>query len=145
VQRGHGVRCVDDVTPEVVAAYLHATTSDGAEPSVSVQHFRRAAVRVLFRSSRELGLDVGDPSIDAQLPARRPADFRPLDGAEVRVARAAALAGHRDSRASAAWALCEATARTGELSWLRWEHLDHVGARVWILGTRRARCPGGVT
>ncbi len=82
-------------------------------------------------------MDVGDPSIDVALPARIAAGFRPLDDHEIDVARAAAVAGQRDSRAAAAWALCEATARTGELSWLQWDYVDLAGARVWIPGTPR--------
>ncbi len=136
-QRGHGVTDLREVTGAVVEAYLRSPTSDGAHPSVSLQHFRRSAVRVLYRTCRQLGADVADPSLDVVLPRRDPAGFRPLVDAEVEVARASAVGLQRDTRAAAAWALCEATARTGELPWLRWEHVDFAGARVWIPGTPR--------
>ncbi len=136
-ERGHGVTQLREVTGVVVEAYVRAPTSDGADPSLSLQHFRRSGVRVLYRTCRQLGMDVGDPSLDVVLPPRDPGGFRPLADAEVEVARASAVAAQRDTRAAAAWAMCEATARTGELPWLRWEHVDFAGARVWIAGTPR--------
>jgi hypothetical protein len=58
-ERGHGVTDLREVTGAVVEAYVRAPTSDGADPSLSLQHFRRSGVRVLYRTCRQLGMDVG--------------------------------------------------------------------------------------
>ena len=137
VERAYGVRSLDDVRPEMVGAYLSAPRTDGHEPGVSLQHFRRLAVRVLFRTCRAIGIVEGDPSLDASLPARSRAEFRPLEEEEVALCRSAASGSPRRVRAAVAWALCEATARTGELPNVSLADLDLDRGRVWIAGTPR--------
>lgn len=135
VERGHGIRCLTAVTPQVVAGYVEAPTSDHALPGVSLQQFRRLAVRLLFRTCRELGYEVGDPTLDLSLPRRAAADFRPLDDDEVELCRAATAGARR--RVAAAWALCEASARTGELPALVRADVDLCAGRVWLHGSPR--------
>jgi len=137
VERAYRVRSLDDVRPDMVAAYLSAPRTDGNEPGLSLQHFRRLAVRVLFRTCRALGVVEGDPSLDAALPARSRAEFRPLEDEEVALCRSAASGSLRRIRSAVAWALCEATARTGELPKVTLADLDLDNARVWITGTPR--------
>ena len=136
VERAFEVRSLDQVRVEMVVAYLEAPTTAGEPPGVSLQHFRRLAVRVLFRTCRGLGIVAGDPSLDAELPARGRAIFRPLEDDEISACRAA-VAGSRLARSAAAWAICEATARTGELAGIRRGDVDSGGDRVWIAGTPR--------
>ena len=135
VQRGFHVPTVDAVSPEMVWGFVGAPTADGSAPGASLQHFRRLAVRTLFRVARELGLAAGDPTIDLTLPARRPGLFRPLEDDEIDLCRAAAIGA--GLRPAAAWALCEATARTGELPWILRADLHLDRGRVWIHGTPR--------
>lgn len=135
VERGARVLAVDAVTPEMVLGFVEAPTVNGAAPGASLQYFRRLAVRTLFRVSRELRLTDGDPSIDVILPPRRPGSFRPLEDDEIDLCRAAAVGA--GLRPAVAWALCEATARTGELPWLVRADLDLDGARVWMHGSAR--------
>lgn len=137
IERGHGADALEDVSPAMVESYLNAPTSDGLGPGVSLQQFRRLAVRVLFRRCRRLGMDVGDPSVDAALGPRCAGAFRPLEDDEVELARAAALGSDRRVRAAAAWTLCEATARTGELAAVCVRDLDLDNGRAWISGTPR--------
>lgn len=137
VERAYAVRSLEDVRPEMVAAYLSAPRTDGTEPGVSLQHFRRLAVRVLFRACRSLGIVAGDPSLDAALPARTRAEFRPLEDEEVGLCRAAVSGSLRRIRSAVAWALCEATARTGELAKVSLGDVDLDVGRVWIAGTPR--------
>lgn len=106
-----------------------------------MQYFRRLAVRVLFRTARQLGLAVGDPTIDLALPPRCPGSFRPLEDDEIELCRAVAIGS--GTRPAASWALCEATARTGELPWIRRPDLDLVDGRVWIHGTPRTAARWG--
>ncbi len=128
---GHGARELADITQELAAGFVHAPTRDGM-PSASVMHWRRSAIRLLFRTARQLGLAEADPTLDLALPARSGAQLRPLSDDEVPICRAAALAG--ESRLAAAWALAEATARTSELPRLRVGDLDLAEGLVWLHG-----------
>lgn len=128
---------LDAVTPQLVAAYVAAPTSDGEAPGTSLQHFRRLAVRVMFRVGRQLSLTNGDPTLDLVLARRERAGFRALEDDEVELCRAAAISSPRRGRAAAAWALCEATARTGELPGVTRADIDVDVGRVWIAGTPR--------
>jgi integrase/recombinase XerC len=136
-ERGLGVARIEDVVSAVVQAFVESLTTEGAPPGPSLQHFRRLAVRVLFRTGRRLGLADGDPSIDVALPARALAAFRPLEDPEVELCRCVALG--TSTRAAAAWALGEATARTGEFGGIRRCDVDLGANRVWLRGTARVR------
>ncbi|MFZ6005758.1 MAG: hypothetical protein ACOYXM_17680 [Actinomycetota bacterium] len=141
IERGQGVRSLDGVTPEMVQGYLRAPTAEGLAPGASLQYFRRLAVRVLFRTARQLGLAVGDPSIDLALPPRGPGLFRALEEDEIELCRAVVIGS--GVRPAAAWALCEATARTGELPWIGRSDLHVQDGRVWIHGTPRTAARWG--
>lgn len=135
-ERGRGVSDINAADVALVRAFLDAPTSEGAAPGVSMQHFRRLAVRVLFRTAGAIGIAGGDPSIGCTLPPRPRGAFRPLENDEIELARAATLGSTTRMRWASAWALCEATARTGELGAIRRLDVDLDRRRVWIGGTR---------
>jgi integrase/recombinase XerC len=137
VERADGVRHLADVSVGVVDGFVSALTADGTEPGPSIRYFRRLAIRTLYRTMRSQGLQVGDPTLDLVLPSRQRGDFRPLDDDEVGLCRAACVGTAKRNRAAAAWALGEATARTGELPWVRRCDVDLDQGRVWIAGTDR--------
>jgi integrase/recombinase XerC len=128
---GHGARELADVTKEVAAEFLRSPTRDGM-PSTSLMHWRRSAVRLLFRTARKLGLAEGDPTLDRALPPRSGMQLRPVTDDEVAVCRAVTLGS--ESRLAAAWALSEATARTSELPSLRVGDVDLAKGLVWLHG-----------
>lgn len=134
VERGHGVTDLDGVSEEMVRSYIDAPHADGRAPSDPVRYQRRNAIRLLFRTARQLGLASGDPSIDVRLPSWTTGALRPLDADEIELCRSIAVADPRGRRA-VAWALCEATARTGELSAVRRCDVDLGSSRVWLAGT----------
>jgi integrase len=134
VERGHGATCLDEVTQAMVRSWVDAMTSEGAAPSDPVRYMRRASVRLLYRTARRLGLATGDPSIDVVLPPWQTGRFRPLEIDEVELCRSIAMTDPRDRR-PVAWALCEATARSGELSAVRRADVDLEPGRVWLAGT----------
>jgi integrase/recombinase XerC len=143
VERGHDTAALEFVTPAVVRGFVEAPTADGLSPGPSLQQFRRLAVRVVFRATRRLGIAEGDPTLDLVLPSRTPGTFRPLEDEEVELARSAVV-GSGGTRAAAAWALCEATARTGELGAIRGADVDLDAGRVWIHGTPRTAARSGL-
>jgi hypothetical protein len=137
VERGFDVVSLCDVTPAHAAAFVTALHSSSAHPSVATMHLRRSAVRLLFRVARELGLVAGDPTLDLRLPPRAGTKVRPVTDDEVALCRAATLQSLTATRASAAWALAEATARTAELPEIAVADLDLAQRRVWLHGSPR--------
>jgi site-specific recombinase XerD len=107
-----------DVTSlaEVTQAHVELFTAaapngnTAAEPAVATMHFRRSAVRLLFRLARQSGLEFGDPALDVQLPPRPHRQVRPLTDGEIVVCRGASLHTLAETRLPAAWALAKATA-----------------------------------
>lgn len=131
-----GVVDLRAVTPAMVAAFIDSSCSDGPA-TLSVRHFRRAAVRMLFRVARELGLADGDPTLDLVLPAREPGVFRALTDDEVALCRLSSVASLEETRLPAAWALAEATARTSELSEITGADIDLDRNQVWLGGASK--------
>ncbi len=143
VASGHSVGGLDEVTSEQVRAFVSAPNSDGIAAGIATRHLRRSAVRLLFRTARELGLATGDPTVDVALPPRSKSTARPLTDEEVALCRTAALHSLTSTRLAAAWALGEATTRTAELPHLRVTDLDLEKARVWIHGSPRTEARWG--
>lgn len=135
-ERGFGVIELFRVTPAIAEAFITAPGAAGA-PSIREQHSRRGGLRLLFRSARAAGLDVGDPTLDIALPMRSLNRARPLADDEIALCRASTAWSLVDSRHAACWALVEATCRTGELPYIRREDVDLEARRVWLHGGRR--------
>jgi integrase len=139
LEAGIGLSDLRQVNPEHADGFIHASTSPGSasRPSVATQHFRRSAIRLLFRVARQLKLVESDPTLDIALPPRSSLSHRPLTNDEISLCRSAALRTLTETRQPAAWALAEATARTAELPHIRRSDLDLDGGRVWIHGGSR--------
>lgn len=133
----YGINDLGEVTPEVAEAFIWATDSQGGRPSNASAHLRRTALRLLFRVARQTNPVIGDPTLDLTMPARSPRLTRPLTAEEVTLCRVASTWSIEDTRRSTAWALAEATCRTGELPFVRIGDVDLVGRRVWLHGGRR--------
>ena len=137
-----GVTAVEDITVEHCRGFVSAPTLEGRPPELTTQHARRTALRMMFRTLREMGVDVGDPTLDLHLPARTATAARPLTDAEVTLCRASARlgeAGATSLQRAVAWALGEATAVTSEISAVRVGDVDDPQAPRWVRlpGTRR--------
>ncbi len=133
-ERGHHVTDLTRVNPAIASAFIEAPCPGGAAPSVSLRHLRRTALRLLFRSARHLGQNVGDPTLDLRLPPRAQLATRPLADDEVSLCRATAAWSLNDRRRAAAWALAEATCRSVEVGQITRADVDLAGRRVWIHG-----------
>jgi integrase len=133
-----GVCRLGDVSPAVVERFVRARNAGSrSAPSPATMHLRRSGVRLLFRTARALGLCESDPTLDLVLPPRSGLRARPLTDDEVAVCRSAALHSLTATRLPAAWALGEATVRSGELAAVRVDELDLGHGRVWIAGSPR--------
>ena len=137
VHRAHLVRRLEDVTPVMASDFIDSPCA-GGPASASVRHFRRTAVRTLYRVGRDLGLAEGDPTLDLALPPRGSGPLRALTTDEVELCRLASVASLGETRLPAAWALAEATARTAELSEVTASHVDLESGRVRLPGSRSA-------
>src|SRR5680860_163784 len=132
-----GVDSLAAITSDVVDRFVRARTRERTAPSPATMHARRSAVRLMFRAGRQLGLCDADPTVDIVLPPRSILRARPLTEEEVRLCRSASLHSLDATRLPAAWALAEATVRSGELASVNVADVDLDQARVWIAGSAR--------
>jgi len=126
----------------LVREFVHACLVDRGElrrPSVSTMHVRRTSLRLFFRVLVAEGLVARDPTAGLVLPPRSAATARPLTSDEVVLCRSASSTSLSETRLPAAWALAEATARTGELSKVRVCDVDVESGRVWIHGASKTQ------
>ena len=139
-ERGFGASTLSNITPDIARAFITAPSSGGEAkpPSISTMHFRRSAVRLLFREARRVGLSDGDPTLDLALPPRSSLRLRPLTDDEVAICRSSALRSLSETRLPSAFALAEATARTSELPKIRAQDLRLDEGRIWIHGGSKA-------
>lgn len=138
-----GLEHLDDVAPTDVSGFLDEPVANGdgltyrpAEPGTV--HVRRSAVRLLYRTARQLGItSLADPTMDLPLPRRKPRSARPLtDDEEVRCRDASHVSLHL-TRLPAAWALGQATATCSEIAEAKGEHVELDRSRVWLFGGQR--------
>jgi integrase len=134
---GFGVLTLDAVDPSMAGAFVTATGSDGRSPRASLQRARRSAVRLLFRSARQIGLAVSDPTVDVILPPLSSLRARPLTDDEVLECRAASAWSLTSARRSLTWALAEATCRSGEIPNILVGDVDLPAGSVGIRGGGR--------
>jgi site-specific recombinase XerC len=138
VGRAFGVTSLGEVSLEHVDAFVRSSTvGTGRAPSAATMQLRRSALRLLFRTARELGLLEGDPTVDLTLPSRTRESTRPLTDEEVDQCRRVCLHDLSSTRLSVAWSLGEATARTSEIPHVAVADTDLMGARVWIHGSSK--------
>lgn len=78
-----GVQRPEQITAAHCQGFVNAATRTGQTPELTTRHGRRTAVRMLMRTLRELGYDVGAPTIDLRLPRRTNTTARPLTDLEV--------------------------------------------------------------
>jgi hypothetical protein len=131
--QAEGVPSLEAASPAHVRNFVDSRRASGATPTLSERHSRRAAVRLLYREARRLGLSSADPAVDLELPPRNPVSARPLIDQEIEVGRSYAVRSF-DTRPAVCWALAEATARTSEMPHLRVSDLDIGAGTIWIHG-----------
>jgi integrase/recombinase XerC len=137
-----GVTGPSQITAAHCEGFVDAATIKGRPPELTTRHARRTALRMLFRSLREMGYEVVDPTIDLVLPPRSDSSARPLTDVEVTLCRASSRlgeAGGRSLHRAVCWALGETTAVTSEISAVRVGDVDDRHAPRWVElpGTRR--------
>lgn len=117
---------------------LVAGESGARQPAVATMHLRRATLRLLFRTARDLGLFEGDPTLDLVLPPRTSLKVRALTDEEVALCRSFSLHSLTETRLPAAWGLVEATDRTSEIHHIKVSDVDLEHGRVWLHGSSKA-------
>lgn len=133
-----GYDTITAVTPELCEEFIHAPSRTGERPSVGTMHFRRVTIRAIYRTLRGDHPDLGDPTLDIDLPSRGDRPPRPLTTDEIILCRTGCFPHYAtDSRRAAAWALAEATVVTSEIPLIRPSALDHPPTRVSLPGGRR--------
>ncbi len=131
-----------DFTLQHCHDFVWAFGANGQPAEVGTMHARRTALRMGFRALRDLGHDVGDPTLDLVLPPRTGTAARPLTDAEVGFCRTSARlgeAGAASLQRAVAWAIGETTAVSSEISAVLIRDVDDHDDPRWIrlAGTRR--------
>jgi integrase/recombinase XerC len=130
--------CGPAAVPSATAtAFVQARQDDGSIPSVAAMHWRRSAVRLLYRVWREVGLAEGDPTLDLHLPKRSSLGTRPLTDDEIALCRWASLSSATNTRLPAVWALAEAGATSAEIPLVRASDVDISIATVRLRGSTK--------
>lgn len=137
-----GVTRPGDISLEHCRGFVMARAASGQKPEVTTQHARRSALRMLFKSLREMGYDVTDPSLDLVLTPRTGTAARPLTDVEITLCRASSRmgeAGGASLHRAVCWALGETSAVTSEISAIKVGDVDDSRAPRWVRlpGTRR--------
>lgn len=130
-----------EVSPDHCERFVKAllpSDSGSRSPAVATMHLRRATLRLLFRTARDLGLYEGDPTLDLALPPRTSPNVRGLTDEEVALCRSFSLRSLTETRLPAAWALAEATARTSEIHHIQVSDVDLEHGRAWLHGSSKA-------
>jgi len=135
-EAGYGLGSLEEVTPSVAEAFVRSPLPDGSTPLTASMHLRRSALRFMYRSARATFPDLGDPTLDLVLPPRSQSRGRPLTDDEVMLCRSHALWSLSGARRAGAWALAEATCRSGELAHVTVTDVDLESGRVWVHGGR---------
>jgi site-specific recombinase XerD len=143
LERGLDVMDMAQVEKAEADRFVNAVRADGSRPSDSIRHYRRSAIRALYKPGRAMGVLAGDPTLDIVLPPREPDWARALVDAEIAAARSAAVNSITNSRRAVAWSLAEATAQTAEIAVARLGDLDLGRNRVWLQGGPRNRARWG--
>ena len=141
IDKGYGLRSAAEITQVHVEKFVFASSLIGSQrrrPSVATMHLRRSALRLYFRTARQLDLCTGDPTLDLVLPPRSSLHIRPLTHDEVTLCRSFSVSSLTETRRPAAWALAEATARTSEIAHIRDRDVDVDERRVWLWGSTKA-------
>ncbi|WP_344151689.1 hypothetical protein [Nocardioides koreensis] len=137
-----GVTEVSQITSAHCRGFIEAATTAGPAPELTTRHSRRSALRMLFRTLRDVGYPVGDPTLDLELPPRTSKTARPLTDVEVALCRASSRMGETGADSlhrAVCWALGEATAVSSEVSGVRLGDVDDHRSPRWVRlpGTRR--------
>lgn len=115
-----------------------AGQSTTGQAAMATMHLRRATLRLVFRTARDLGLYEGDPTLDLVLPPRTSLKVRALTDEEVALCQSFSLHSLNETRMPAALALAEATARTSEIPHIRPADVELETGRVWLHGSFKA-------
>src|SRR5437773_9439932 len=94
VDKGLHLGSVEDITAEHASRFVLAGISKPVgpqRPSVATMHLRRSALRLYFRTLRQIGMAVGDPTQDLVLAPRSCLAVRPLTDDEIVVCHSFSL------------------------------------------------------
>ena len=136
VEDQRDVRDVREIQPMDVQAFVDARRADGSRAMERTRHARLKAVRLAFRVGYRIGIVIPEPSAGVAVGTLTSVRARPLTDEEIALGRRHAVTSLADFRRSLAWALAEATARTGEIGRVHVADVDMDAGTVFLPGTR---------
>ena len=136
LEDGLGIRDIHRVVQPDVEAFVGARRSDGAPATYALRRVRLRAIRLALRIAREIGIVMPDPTAGIVPGPKTSVRARALTDSEIVRGRAHAADALSDLRRPIAWALAEATARTGEIGQVVVGDVDVDRGLVHLPGTR---------
>jgi integrase/recombinase XerC len=135
-----GIESVDQIDRRVAEAFINMPTTSGSRlksPEASTRRNRRSAVRSAFRALRSIGIDVGDPTIDAEAKLGREILTPICTDAHIAAMRGHLPIGVSGSTLGSVLALAEAGATNSEISLIRAGDIDTGKGVVRLPGNQR--------
>ncbi len=128
----------EDLVTKFVAAKGRTRHGTVGTAAVATMHNRRAALRAFFRTARQLGLTLDDPTTDIAVPDREATTLRPLRDDEAALVRL--FSEHATpTRHAATTAILLAGAHTSELGFIRIADVDTTAHTVRAHGSSKHR------
>ncbi|MHA7661987.1 site-specific integrase [Metapseudomonas otitidis] len=128
----------EDLVTKFVAAKGRTRHGTVGTAAVATMHNRRAALRAFFRTARQLGLTLDDPTTDIAVPDREATTLRPLRDDEAALVRL--FSEHATpTRHAATTAMLLAGAHTSELGFIAIADIDTTAHTVRAHGSSKHR------
>lgn len=138
----HDVTAIGEVDRDLVMKFVatrgRSRSGEVANAAVATRQNRRSALRALYRTARQAGLLIDDPTSCIELPRRDPSEQRPVTADEAALIRLFAQREHPTRHAATA-ALLLAGAHTAELGHITTADVDLRLRRVRAHGASKHR------
>lgn len=132
-------RAIDaDLVARFIAAQGRSRHGAVSNAAVATMHNRRSALRAFFRTARELGLIIEDPTTAIALPHRTDSVQRPITDEEASLVRLVSEREHPSRHGSTA-ALLLAGAHTSEIGHITIDDLNCGAKTIYIQGSTKYR------
>lgn len=140
--RDCGISDVSEITTDVAASFIMKPSRNGSRrvrPAESTQKGRRTGIRSVFRVARQIGFNVGDPTLDIAVDPLGSIDRHICISEEIEALRRGAPAGMCASGLPAILAFAEAGAANQEIRFLRGCDVELSSQVVTLPGTGSLR------
>jgi integrase len=130
-----GAHTVSAITMNLIVEWMVAPSAAGPAPR-NVQMARRSTARAFFALCARLGLHDQNPALAVEIGARPPRHVCPFTDAEIDHLKTTAAYQAGETQTPALIALMVSAVTSGELAYVRDEHIDLPGNRIIVVEAR---------